>query len=138
MAFEGEYEFVPLNTVTYTDIPEAMKEFISQCGMMETLPRDSYSMDTDFESADEDLTGIKEYIDDYEDYDEFTGNRDERTLPYGEGEESMDYQINHVLRSMEKNNQGIFKFLEINGIAGDKARKFIKRVIRLSFKFQKK
>lgn len=83
MAFEGEYEFVPLNTVTYTDIPEAMKEFISQCGMMETLPRDSYSMDTDFESADEDLTGIKEYIDDYEDYDEFTGNRDERTLPYG-------------------------------------------------------
>ncbi len=42
MAFDNEYEFVPLAPMTHNSLPDEMKDFISVCGMMGIMPRNNF------------------------------------------------------------------------------------------------
>ncbi|MEG2412337.1 MAG: hypothetical protein RR891_03360 [Clostridium sp.] len=155
MAFDNEYEFVPLAPMTHESLPNEMKEFISMCGMMGIMPRNNFAnpigreLGTFVDEKSRNEESSKEiYVDEqYEDDVQKYIDESEKIITR-ESRESGDVtnssmrqkeddyiKIDRVLRSIESNNLGIFKFLEINGMPYDKARKFIRRIVRLSVKY---
>ena len=154
MAFDGEYEFVPLEPVTHNAIPDAMKDFISQCGMMGVLPRNNFIEQVERENAqvidlklqrevmseEEDLEDdVEAYIDQYiksemeskkHDKNKRNENKVEKSNETNEGD-----KVESVFRKIENNNTGVLKFLEVNGMPHEKAKKFIKRIVRLALRY---
>lgn len=143
MGNENEFEFVPLAPITHNSLPEEMRDFISSCGMMGIMPRRSFQSPrhgilgqvidlktvedgTELEKAQEDNVNIK---DDSGDYMKF------RDMEFKEENSVSDERVEKVLRDIENNNAGVFKFLQANGMPYDKAKKFIKRIVRLSLRY---
>jgi len=162
MDFDNEYEFVPLAPMTHNSLPDEMKDFISRCGMMGIMPRNNFIHSMQREVAE--VIDLKEtndnidvpkdsYLDeDFEDDVERYVQENENRLLRGFEEESnfntKDISWNEenndefmrtekIIKSIEGNNLGIFKFLEVNGMPYEKAKKFIRRVIRLSIRYDK-
>lgn len=146
MTVESEYEMIPLSPVTYNAIPEAMKEFIVQCGMMEALPRDYVVKNTESDSVEvlnvDSLRNNYNY-DDGEDYEDDIDKYVEELINIDKevnkdrvykNRGSEDERVENIITNLEKENKGIFKFLEVNGISYDRSKKFIKRVVRLAIK----
>ncbi|GAA0768382.1 hypothetical protein GCM10008908_08650 [Clostridium subterminale] len=160
MAFDNEYEFVPLAPMTHNSLPDEMKDFISVCGMMGVMPRNNFIHPMQKELAE--IIDLKEthedidipteayfdedFEDDVERYVEENGNRllkdfgDENDFKLRQAsskEENNDelMRIEKVIKSIERNNLGVFKFLEVNGMPYEKAKKFIRRIIRLSIRY---
>lgn len=146
MTVESEYEMIPLSPVTYNAIPEAMKEFIVQCGMMEALPRDYVVKNTESDSVEvlnvDSLRNNYNY-DDGEDYEDDIDKYVEELINIDKevnkdrvykNRGSEDERVESIITNLEKENKGIFKFLEVNGISYDRSKKFIKRVVRLAIK----
>lgn len=142
----SEYEMVPLSPVTYNAIPEAMKEFIVQCGMMEALPRDYVIKNLESDSVEvlntDPLRNNYNY-DDGEDYEDDIDKYVEELINIDKeinkdrvykNRGSEDERVEDIITNLEKENKGIFKFLEVNGVDYDRARKFIKRIVRLTIK----
>ena len=147
MTVESEYEMIPLSPVTYNAIPEAMKEFIVQCGMMEALPRDYVVKNAESDSVEvlnvDSLRNNYNY-DDGEDYEDDIDKYVEELINIDKevnkdrvykNRGSEDERVENIITNLEKENKGIFKFLEVNGISYDRSKKFIKRVVRLSIKY---
>lgn len=146
MTVESEYEMIPLSPVTYNAIPEAMKEFIVQCGMMEALPRDYIVKNAESDSVEvlnvDSLRNNYNY-DDAEDYEDDIDKYVEELINIDKevnkdrvykNRGSEDERVENIITNLEKENKGIFKFLEVNGISYDRSKKFIKRVVRLAIK----
>lgn len=146
MTVESEYEMIPLSPVTYNAIPEAMKEFIVQCGMMEALPRDYVVKNAESDSVEvlnvDSLRNNYNY-DDGEDYEDDIDKYVEELINIDKevnkdrvykNRGSEDERVENIITNLEKENKGIFKFLEVNGISYDRSKKFIKRVVRLAIK----
>ena len=146
MTVESEYEMIPLSPVTYNAIPEAMKEFIVQCGMMEALPRDYVVKNAESDSVEvlnvDSLRNNYNY-DDGEDYEDDIDKYVEELINIDKeinkdrvykNRGSEDERVENIITNLEKENKGIFKFLEVNGVDYDRARKFIKRIVRLTIK----
>ncbi|WP_346912880.1 hypothetical protein [Clostridium sp.] len=160
MAFDNEYEFVPLAPMTHNSLPDEMKDFISVCGMMGVMPRSNFIHPMQKELAE--IIDLKEthedidipteayfdedFEDDVERYVEENGNRllkdfdDENDFKLRQASSKEDnndelMRIEKVIKSIERNNLGIFKFLEVNGMPYEKAKKFIRRIIRLSIRY---
>lgn len=115
-----EYEFVPMAPMDNTAIPEEMKEFMSMCCMMGMMPMNNLisPMQRSFS-----VSGASPFI----------GNR----LINIEDEYYEDNysRVDLILTRMEKNNPGIFRFLERNGIPYDRARRLVRRIIRLTLMY---
>lgn len=160
MAFDNEYEFVPLAPMTHNSLPDEMKDFISVCGMMGIMPRNNFihpmqkelAQVIDLKETNEDIDIPAEayldedFEDDVERYVQENENRllkdfdDERSfnptqVPSKEDNNDELMRIEKVIKSIERNNLGVFKFLEVNGMPYDKAKKFIRRVVRLSIRY---
>ena len=146
MTVESEYEMIPLSPVTYNAIPESMKEFIVQCGMMEALPRDYVVKNAESDSVEvlnvDSLRNNYNY-DDGEDYEDDIDKYVEELINIDKevnkdrvykNRGSEDERVENIITNLEKENKGIFKFLEVNGISYDRSKKFIKRVVRLAIK----
>lgn len=146
MTVESEYEMIPLSPVTYNAIPEAMKEFIVQCGMMEALPRHYVVKNAESDSVEvlnvDSLRNNYNY-DDGEDYEDDIDKYVEELINIDKevnkdrvykNRGSEDERVENIITNLEKENKGIFKFLEVNGISYDRSKKFIKRVVRLAIK----
>lgn len=160
MAFDNEYEFVPLAPMTHNSLPDEMKDFISVCGMMGIMPRNNFihpmqkelAEVIDLKETNDDIDIPKDvYLDeDFEDDVERYVQENEDSL-LRDLEEKNNFTPKHisskkeidgevmrvekVMKSIESNNLGIFKFLEVNGMPYEKAKKFIRRIIRLSIKY---
>ncbi|MEG1255164.1 hypothetical protein [Clostridium sp.] len=150
MAFDNEYEFVPLTPITHNSLPNEMKDFIASCGMMGMMPTNNFINPMQRELAEViDLKSTNEELD-VEDWDEdevdryvedsekelFTEVSGENTIYSRYLEDEEEYiKTDKVLRKIENNNIGIFKFLEVNGMPYEKAKKFIRRVVRLSMRY---
>ncbi len=153
MGFDNEYEFVPLKPITHNSLPEEMKDFISTCGMMGIMPGNNYinSMQRelakviDLECTNEDMDG-DEY--EYEDNVERNVEEDLTNLSknandnfdvnyFNEKNNDECMRVDRIMDSIESNNTGILKFLEVNGMPHDKAKKFVRRVVRLSIRYNK-
>lgn len=160
MAFDNEYEFVPLAPMTHNSLPDEMKDFISVCGMMGIMPRNNFihpmqkelAQVIDLKETNEDIDIPAEayldedFEDDVERYVEENENRllkdfdDERSfnptqVPSKEDNNDELMRIEKVIKSIERNNLGVFKFLEVNGMPYEKAKKFIRRIVRLSIRY---
>ncbi|WP_346868573.1 hypothetical protein [Clostridium sp. UBA5119] len=160
MAFDNEYEFVPLAPMTHNSLPDEMKDFISVCGMMGIMPRNNFihpmqkelAQVIDLKETNEDIdipaeTYLDEdFEDDVERYVQENENRllkdfdDEKNfnstqVPSKEDNDEELMRIEKVIKSIERNNLGIFKFLEVNGMPYEKAKKFIRRIVRLSIRY---
>ncbi len=160
MAFDNEYEFVPLAPMTHNSLPDEMKDFISVCGMMGIMPRNNFihpmqkelAQVIDLKETNEDIdipaeTYLDEdFEDDVERYVQENENRllkdfdDEKSfnstqVPSKEDNNEELMRIEKVIKSIERNNLGIFKFLEVNGMPYEKAKKFIRRIVRLSIRY---
>jgi len=160
MAFDNEYEFVPLAPMTHNSLPDEMKDFISVCGMMGIMPRNNFihpmqkelAQVIDLKETNEDIdipaeTYLDEdFEDDVERYVQENENRllkdfdDEKNfnstkIPSKEDNNEELMRIEKVIKSIERNNLGIFKFLEVNGMPYEKAKKFIRRIVRLSIRY---
>ncbi|MEW8993494.1 hypothetical protein [Clostridium sp.] len=160
MAFDNEYEFVPLAPMTHNSLPDEMKDFISVCGMMGVMPRNNFIHPMQKELAE--IIDLKEthedidiptetyfdedFEDDVERYVEENENRllkdfdDEddfkpRQVSSKENNNDELMRIEKVIKSIERNNLGVLKFLEVNGMPYEKAKKFIRRIIRLSIRY---
>lgn len=139
MAFDGEYEFIPLPTIPNNALPDAMKEFISNCGMIGILPRHSFI---------EAVNGVKvNTVKAIEGDEEFSLQEKIMSRSVGEdfgstlsckadSTDDEDDRINKVMETMENNNMGIFKYLELNGMNGEKGRKFVRRIVRLALRYE--
>jgi len=160
MAFDNEYEFVPLAPMTHNSLPDEMKDFISVCGMMGIMPRNNFihpmqkelAQVIDLKETNEDIDIPAEayldedFEDDVERYVQENENRllkdfdDEKNfnptqVPSKEDNNDELMRIEKVIKSIERNNLGVLKFLEVNGMPYDKAKKFIRRVVRLSIRY---
>jgi hypothetical protein len=160
MAFDNEYEFVPLAPMTHNSLPDEMKDFISVCGMMGIMPRNNFihpmqkelAEVIDLKETNDDIDIPKDvYLDeDFEDdVERYVQENEDRLLrdleeknnftpKHISSEEEINGEImrvEKVMKSIESNNLGIFKFLEVNGMPYEKAKKFIRRIIRLSIKY---
>lgn len=162
MAFDNEYEFVPLAPMTHNSLPDEMKDFISTCGMMGIMPGNNFIHPMQREAAE--VIDLKEtndnidtpregyldedFEDDVERYVQENGNRLLRGFEEGSNFTTKDISWNEenddefmrtekIVKSIESNNMGIIKFLEVNGMPYEKAKKFIRRVIRLSIRYDK-
>jgi len=160
MAFDNEYEFVPLAPMTHNSLPDEMKDFISVCGMMGIMPRNNFihpmqkelAQVIDLKETNEDIDipaetyldedfedDVERYVQDNENRllkdfdDEKNFNSTKVTSKEDNNEELM--RIEKVIKSIERNNLGIFKFLEVNGMPYEKAKKFIRRIVRLSIRY---
>ncbi len=149
MGFDNEYEFVPLKPITHNSLPEEMKDFISTCGMMGIMPGNNYvslmqrelAKVINLEYTNEEMD-LDEYENNVERYVEenpsslsknANDNIDINYLKEKNNDECM--RVDRIMKSIECNNTGILKFLEVNGMSNDKAKKFIKRVVRLSIRY---
>jgi len=137
-----------------------MKDFISVCGMMGIMPRNNFihpmqkelAQVIDLKETNEDIDIPAEayldedFEDDVERYVEENENRllkdfdDERSfnptqVPSKEDNNDELMRIEKVIKSIERNNLGVFKFLEVNGMPYEKAKKFIRRIVRLSIRY---
>jgi hypothetical protein len=160
MAFDNEYEFVPLAPMTHNSLPDEMKDFISVCGMMGIMPRNNFihpmqkelTEVIDLKETNDDIDIPKDvYLDeDFEDdVERYVQENEDRLLrdleeknnftpKYISSKEEINgevMRVEKVMKSIESNNLGIFKFLEVNGMPYEKAKKFIRRIIRLSIKY---
>lgn len=160
MAFDNEYEFVPLAPMTHNSLPDEMKDFISVCGMMGIMPRNNFihpmqkelAQVIDLKETNEDIDIPAEayldedFEDDVERYVQENENRllkdfdDEKNfnptqVPSKEDNNDELMRIEKVIKSIERNNLGVLRFLEVNGMPYDKAKKFIRRVVRLSIRY---
>ncbi len=160
MAFDNEYEFVPLAPMTHNSLPDEMKDFISVCGMMGIMPRNNFihpmqkelAQVIDLKETNEDIDIPAEayldedFEDDVERYVQENENRllkdfdDERSfnptqVPSKEDNNDELMRIEKVIKSIERNNLGVFKFLEVNGMPYEKTKKFIRRIVRLSIRY---
>lgn len=160
MAFDNEYEFVPLAPMTHNSLPDEMKDFISVCGMMGIMPRNNFihpmqkelAQVIDLKETNEDIdipaeTYLDEdFEDDVERYVQENENRllkdfdDEKNfnptqVPSKEDNNDELMRIEKVIKSIERNNLGVLKFLEVNGMPYEKAKKFIRRIVRLSIRY---
>jgi len=68
---------------------------------------------------------------------DFDDEKDFNSTPVSSKEDNNDelMRIEKVIKSIERNNLGVFKFLEVNGMPYDKAKKSIRRVVRLSIRY---
>jgi hypothetical protein len=160
MAFDNEYEFVPLAPMTHNSLPDEMKDFISVCGMMGIMPRNNFihpmqrelAQVIDLKETKDDIdipTEIyldEDFEDDVERYIQENGNRllkdfeeeknfNPRQVSSKQDNDDELMRIEKVIKSIETNNRGVFKFLEVNGMPYEKAKKFIRRIIRLSIRY---
>ncbi len=156
MGFDNEYDFIPLAPMTYNSMPQEMKDFICTCGMFGTMP--GSNLDAAIQrgvtlevNSLEESSPVKnkslydeeddEKIDAYVEQNKDNLIKEDRGLSGTENERDYDNNLEEhsmvekILRDIECNNPGIFKFLELNGIPYVKAKKFIKRVIRLTLMY---
>ena len=117
-----------------------------RCGMMEALPRDYVVKNTESDSVEvlnvDSLRNNYNY-DDGEDYEDDIDKYVEELINIDKevnkdrvykNRGSEDERVESIITNLEKENKGIFKFLEVNGISYDRSKKFIKRVVRLAIK----
>ena len=143
MGNDNEFEFIPLTPITHNSLPEEMREFISSGGMM------SINSGREFQSPGH---GIMGQVIDLKIVEEGMGfekapennldskksiieNMRFREMDLKTDDSIADKRVEQVLKDIEGNNAGILKFLQANGMPYDKAKKFIKRVIRLSLRY---
>lgn len=115
-----EYEFVPMAPMNNTDIPEEMKEFMSMCCMMGMMPMNNLisPMQRSFP-----LSKTSPFI----------GNG---PVNIEDGYEEDNYsRVDLILSRIENNNPGIFRFLERNGVPYEKARRLVRRIVRLTLMY---
>lgn len=143
MGNENEFEFVPLAPITHNSLPEEMRDFISSCGMVGIMPRRGFQSPghgvvgqvIDLKAVENGmeieraLEGNFNSKDDTEEYMKF------RDVELKDEDAASDERVEDVLKDIETNNVGIFKFLQANGMPYDKTKKFIRRVIRLSLRY---
>lgn len=140
MGNENEFEFVPLGPIMYNSLPQEMRGFMSSCGIMGTMPRIEFqNLGCGIEGQIIDLKKINENME----VSEVNLKEEENTidyirfrdveLKYDSSED--DEKVDRVLKDIESNNEGVLKFLQVNGMPYDKAKKFIKRIIRLSLRY---
>lgn len=143
MGTDNEFEFVPLAPITHNSLPEEMKGFISSCGMMGIMPRRGFpNLGHGIVGQVIDLNTVEDGME-LERVLENGVNTNDNTIEYVKfrdvelkGDDLVsDELVEKVLKDMEANNAGIFKFLQVNGMPYDKAKKFIKRVVRLSLRY---
>ena len=140
---DNSYEFVPLNPVTHDFIPDEMKDFISSCGMMGIMPRrglinpihgiigqviDLRTVENGSEIED----ALNDNVDIYNNETRYVSFRE---VNIKNEDKDSDENVEKVLNCIEENNEGIMKFLQANGMPYEKAKKFIKRVVRLSLRY---
>ncbi len=151
-----EYEFVPMAPMDNASIPEEMKEFMSMCCMMGMMPMNNLinPMERSFSlggitpfmgkatSVIEDQSMWKEdniYTHVNAMIEERDSNCEERrSLPKYKGLEyyNSNYsRLDRIVEKIEKNNPGIYRFLEMNGIKYERARKLVRRIARLSLMY---
>lgn len=143
MGNENEFEFVPLAPITHNSLPEEMREFISSCGMMGIMPRRGFQgpghgvmgQVIDLKSVEDGMEIEKALEGNFNSKDDTVEYMRFRDVELKEDNSYDDERVENVLKGIETNNAGIFKFLQVNGMPYDKAKKFIRRVIRLSLRY---
>jgi len=142
-----EYEFVPLAPMDHTSIPEEMKEFMSMCCMMGMMPMSNLM------NPMQRILGVNGIINEkdaitineenksksirIQEMDDSNHKIKQRFNPNIEGDyKNYNYgKIDNIVDLIEENNHELFKFLDRNHIPYDRARKFIKRIIRLTLMY---
>lgn len=157
MGFDNEYEFIPLAPMTYNSIPQEMKDFIGNYGMFGMTQGSNFNglqrgfnlgLKVPDEYYLEKNSNIKDDEDEEDEIDAYIErNRDTILRKITENceeddEKNIDYnleefsEVEKILKNIDNNNPGIFKFLELNGIPYNKAKKYIKRVVRLTLMYK--
>lgn len=143
MGNDNEYEFVPLTPITHDSLPEEMRDFISSCGMMGIIPRRSFVNPShgilgqviDLKTVEDGLEIEKALENGFKvenDANDYVRFRDAEIKDFND---VSNEEVEKVLRSIETNNMGVLKFLQANGMPYDKAKKFVKRIVRLSLRY---
>lgn len=143
MGNDNEYEFMPLTPITHDSLPEEMRDFISSCGMMGIMPRRSFvnpghriiGQIIDLKTVEGGLEIDRAVEQDLKDVDNSIDFIRFRDVELKKHATTSDEMVDRVLRSIEDNNSGVLKFLQANGMPYDKAKKFIKRIVRLSLRY---
>lgn len=143
MGNDNEYEFIPLTPITHDSLPEEMRDFISSCGMMGIMPRRSFvnpghrilGQIIDLKTLEGGTEIDRSLEQDSKDVDNSMDFIRFRDVELEKHDASSDERVNRVLRNIEDNNSGVLKFLQANGMPYDKAKKFIKRIVRLSLRY---
>ncbi len=147
----NEYEFIPLTPITHDSLPEEMRDFISSCGMKGIIPRRSFANPShgilgqviDLKTVEDGLeieraleSGLK-VENDANEYVRFRDVeiKDNSDVEIKDNSDVSNEAVEEVLKSIETNNLGVLKFLQANGMPYDKARKFVKRIVRLSLRY---
>lgn len=143
MGNENEFEFVPLAPITHNSLPEEMRDFISSCGMMGIMPRRGFQSPShgiigqviDLKTVQDGMEIERALESDEKPKDDTVEYMRFRDVELKDDNSVADEQVDKVLKDIEANNAGILKFLQANGMPYDKAKKFIKRVVRLSLRY---
>jgi len=144
-----EYELVPLAPMDHTSIPEEMKEFMSMCCMMGMMPMSNLMNPIQRILGANEFSDEKESLNKKNEISNVGSRSNQRNISnrYFSEEDRFnpniedDYEvysygkIDKVVDLIEKNNPALFKFLEKNDIPYDRARKLIKRVVRLTLMY---
>lgn len=145
MGNENEFEFVPLAPITHNSLPEEMKDFVSSYGMLSIMPRRGFqSFRPSIMGQVIDLKVVEDGIECKETIKRTLQTKDKvddciglEELELKEDSSSESEKVERVLMEIENNNSGVLKFLQVNGMPYDKAKKFIKRIVRLSLRYDK-
>lgn len=140
MGNESEFEFVPLAPITHNSLPEEMRDFISSYGMLgrggrESFPNPGHGITgqvIDLKTLEDGVEierALENNLNSKENGIEYMRFRD---VELRNDNYESDNKVDKVLKEIEVNNVGVLKFLQSNGMPYDKAKKFIRRVIRLS------
>lgn len=134
MDYNKGYEFMPIAPINNNAIPDAMKDFICKCGIRGIVPFEDFSFERDTAEV-LDFRMCSGSVEPLEisngGFKSINGSTEEN-----KNDETEDEKVNRVLSEIEKNNLGVMKFLEVNGMSRERAKKFIKRVVRLSIRYE--
>lgn len=137
-----EYEFVPIEPMNSRNMSKEMEEFIAMYCMMGIMPMQRGNPmgfitpmpwimdeeDNEFKVFDEeeDLRG--------------SANEDlellDNDIKTAQGYPGYNYlKVDRIVNRIERNNPGIFRFLESKGIPYMRARNFVRRIVRLTLMY---
>ena len=145
MGNENEFEFVPLAPITHNSLPEEMRDFISSCGMMGIMPRRGFQSPShgimgqviDLKTIEDGMEIERASESNQKSNDDTVEDTRFREIELKADNSVTDELVDKVLEDIEVNNAGVIKFLQANGMPYDKSKKFIKRVVRLSLRYNK-
>lgn len=145
MGNENEFEFVPIAPITHNSLPEEMKEFVSSCGMFSIMPRRNFQSPRhgimgqviDLKAVEGGVEPKEVQKNDLQTKDKVINYMKIEELELKEKNSCENEKVDMVVREIEVNNVGVLKFLQVNGMPYDKAKKFIRRVVRLSLRYDK-